>query len=234
MPLDIARLATGNVTLLKELTLQEVLEIHPLLHAQGFAFGKARKTKPIKARPINTILDKSCPSVYEALLLNTLEAAQKVQPGSMICWGEAGDVWQQARAKLEQKYNPTGVDEDGFVTYVPKDGADAVMNAHQVTSEHQLGPHGGFCILNPWWGDTRYVNESDVRSLIGDTPFDCGSVTIVKPDSDDAKKDSSRIGKAKVCLHYGVDNDWVLQNQTDTIDVYRVAKSFFESTYEVE
>lgn len=236
MPLDIAKIVTGNVKLLAQLSLAEVLEIHPLLDAQRFSFGKARKTKPIKVRPINTILDKSCLNVYESLLLNTLEATQPLTPGSMICWGEAGDVWQQAPAKLHQKYDAREVDADGFVIYTPKEGPDSVMNSYQIVADqHNLGGYGGFSVLNPWWGDTRFVEPEEGKALlskhisVGDS-----LLTIIKPENDEAKKDPSRIGKMKICLHYGVAGDWTLQNQSDRHDVYRVKESFFNSTYTVE
>lgn len=244
MPLNLPRLCTGNPTLLKQLDIQEALEIHPLLNAQAFRFGTAKKTRPIRARPINTILDKSCPTVYESLLLDTLEATQPIKPGSMICWGEAGDVWQQSSKKLHDKYQPMEMDEDGFVVFVPKDGPDSVMNSFQVVADqHQVGEYGGWSIINPWWGDTRFIDPTEAKALLAQfgVDFEGSGVCVVEEGDDDAKKDASRIGKAKVCLHYGLSRvgdetqqDWVLQNRKDAIDTYRVKESFFDSTYEVE
>ena len=59
MSINLARICTMKPVLLKDLSVEEVLQFHPLLNAQGFPYGKGRKTKDIKARPINTILDKS-------------------------------------------------------------------------------------------------------------------------------------------------------------------------------
>ncbi len=216
----IAKLVTMNPELLKELSLEDVLRFHPLLNAQGFAYGTARKTRPIKARPINTILDKEDgQSVFEKMLLSTLEGSQPLKRGSFICWGVDNDVWQQAKDKLHAKYMPTEVDEYGWVTFVPKDGADAVMNSHQVTTaDGDLGPCGGFAIVNPWWGDERTVS-ADVLEAAGIDPEQCG----LKPGA-----------QVKLYLHYGVEGDWVLQNQKDAKDTYRIAKKFFASTYEIE
>ena len=196
----VSKLMTMNTTLLKGCSLEEVLQFHPLLDAQTFNYGKARKVKPIKVRPINTILDKSeqSQSVWDKILLSTLEGAQPVQRDAMVCWGVNNDVWQQSKKKLDAKYRPTEMDEDGWVTYVHRDTDNAVMNAFQVTEEMPLGDAGGFSVTNPWWGDERVID-----------------------------------GK-KTYLHYGIAEDWVLQNQKDLQDVYRVGRPFFDATYEIE
>lgn len=221
MPLHketLAKLLTLNPTMLRDLTLEDVLELHPLLNAQAFPYGTARKTKPIKARPINTILNKSDQSVMEKLLLATLEGSQALKAGSFVCWGVDNDVWQQAKDKLHKKYIPTEVDEDGWTTFVPKEGADAVMNAFQVVQEdYNLGPAGGFSVINPHWGDERVVSVSLLKE-IGINPEECG----LAPAGD----------HVRLYLHFGVGGDWVLQNQSDSTDVYRIAQSFFRSTYD--
>ena len=219
MPISIAKLITGNPAFLKELSIEEVLQIHPLLNAQTFQYGTARKTRSIKARPINTILDKTETSIFEDLLLNTLEGAQSLKRGSFICYGEAGDVWQQAGDKLQKKYTPVSVDEDGWITFEPKQGDDALMNVCQVTNENfNLGEFGGFSIINPWWGDERVVDRAVLTDL-GIDPVACGLV-----DAD----------QVKLYLHFGVDGDFILQNRTDSKDTYRVAEKFFNNTYVVE
>ncbi len=216
----VAKLATMNTTLLKDLPLEDVLALHPLLNAQAFQYGKARKVRPIKARPINTILDKGeqTQSIWEHILLATLEGSQAIKRDSMVCWGVNNDVWQQDTKKLHAKYTPTEVDVDGWVTFVPKPGDDAVMNSFQVTDEFSLGPVGGFCIINPKWGDERLI-PAKVFEDAGIDPVACG----LKPGD-----------QIKAYLHYGVQDDWVLQNQKDAADTYRVARGFFDATYEVE
>jgi len=223
MPLDTARIATMNTVLLKDLPLDEVLEIHPLLNAQAFGFGSARKVKPIRAKPVNAILDKGQPSILEKVLLSTLEGAQAIKRDAFVCWGVNDDVWQQAKDKLHSKYTPTEVDEDGWITFVPKEGDDAVMNAYQVSAaNHSLGEAGGFSIINPWWGDERVMSVTTLESL-GIDPQSCG----LKPIDPEGGE------QVKLYLHYGKDGDWVLQNRKDSADCYRVAKSFFDATYEI-
>lgn len=190
MPISIAKLITGNPAFLKELSIAEVLEIHPLLNAQAFQYGSARKTRSIKARPINTILDKTETSIFEDLLLNTLEGAQSLKRGSFICYGEAGDVWQQAGDKLQKKYTPVFVDEDGWITFEPKQGDDALMNVCQITRDNfNLGEFGGFSILNPWWGDERVVDRS---------VFEDAGINLSLAGFSDASQ-------VKVYLHFGVE-----------------------------
>lgn len=213
MPLDVARIATMNTQLLKELSLEEVLEIHPLVNAQNLPYTLARKTKSIRARPINTILDKSDPSIWEKLLLATLEGQQSLKRDSFICWGVDNDVWQQAGNKLHAKYTPTEVDVDGWITFVPKEGSDAVMLACQITEG--VGPHDGFSLVNPWWGDERILPSQTLCQV--------GLDRLVKDDS-----------AVKVYLHYGVAGDCILMSQTDSLDTYRVARKFFEATYELD
>lgn len=220
MSIDVARLVTMNTRLLKDLPLEEVLRVHPILNAQAFPYVCVRKVKAIKARPINTILDKSdqTQSVWDKLLLATLEGQQTLKRDSFVCWGVNDDVWQQTGKKLHDKYMPTETDVDGWTTYVPKPGDDAIMNAHQVTAEHQLGPAGGFSIINPWWGDDRRVPRQMLEAA-GIDPVSCGL------------NDGEQV---KLYLHFGVEGDWVLQNLKDKVDTYRCARSFFDATYEVE
>lgn len=220
LDIDVARIVTMNTELLKVLPVEQVLQVHPLLNAQAFPYGRGRKTKPIKARPINTILDKSDSdqSVWDKLLLATLEGHETLKRDCFVCWGVNSDVWQQKRDKLLGKYNPTDVDEDGWITFVPKEDEGAVMNRHQVVNSPSLGPNGGFCVINPWWGDERVVDAS-VLSAVGIVPEQCG----LKPGE-----------QVKVYLHYGVAGDYVLQNLKDNTDTYRIAKGFYEATYDDE
>lgn len=217
MSIEVGRLVTMNPLLLKECSLDDVLAVHPLLNAQAFSYVPVRKVKPIKARPINTILDKSpqTQSVWDKMLLSTLEGQQVLKRDSFVCWGVNEDVWQQTGKKLHDKYRPVETDVDGWTTYVPKEGEDSVMNGCQVLGNH--GPFGGFSIINPWWGDERLV-PIDVLAQCGIDPVLCG-LKVSDP--------------VKLYLHYGVEGDWVLQNRKDNTDTYRVARAFFDATYEV-
>lgn len=216
MPVTLAKLVTGTPSLLKDLSVEEVLEVHPLVNAQALSYKDAQKVKPIKARPINTILDKTLSSVFEDLLLATLEGQEALRRDGFICYGEAGDVWQQKKDALHKKYDPTEVDEDGWVTFVPK--AEAICGAAEVTSEQNLGEFGGFSVINPWWGDERVIS-TDVLAQYGCNPSDWG---LEPSDS----------GLVKLYLHYGVEGDIVIQNTGNKADTYRVAQSFFRNTYD--
>jgi hypothetical protein len=192
----LAKLATLNTSLLKEMSVEEVLELHPMIDAQALSYRLAQKTRPIKAKPLKLILID--PSVAAKVLLATLEGHQDLKVNSFICWGIDNDVWQQAGDKLHAKYDPVSVDGEGWTTFNPK--PDSPVNASQITEGLglELGPCGGFSIVNPSWGDQRIID---------------GRVTY---------------------LHYGVEGDYVMQGINDRLDTYRIAKKFFDNTYELK
>ena len=190
-----------------------VLAIHPLLNAQGFDYCDVQKTKPIKARPINTILDKTDgeTSVWEKLLLATLEGAQDLKRDAFICWGIADDVWQQTLKKLKDQYTIADTDEDGWQTWEPK--PESPRNGYEVVAANH-----SYAVINPNWGDKRVVDR-ETLDLAGVDPEASG----LNPEGD----------KFIVNLHYGVDGDWTLQRKEDLTDTYRVAKSFFDNTHDI-
>jgi hypothetical protein len=198
MAVDVDRLLTMNTEMLKELALEDVLRIHPLINGQELAYRLARKVKPMKAKPISTILHDD--TVASKIVLATLEGHQAAKANSYVCWGVDNDVWQQTEAKLHSSYNLVHVDPDGWIHCEPKD--DAPRNACQVTAEvcqsigFESGPYGGFSVLNPSYGDERVLEGR------------------------------------QVWLHYGILNDYILQMPQDLIDTYRVARKFFDNTYE--
>jgi hypothetical protein len=197
--------------MLKDLALEDVLKFHPLINAQDLPFRTVQKTKPIKARPINTILDKSDQSVFEKMLLATLEGSQDLKRDSFICWGVDDDVWQQDKTKLDKQYDITDVDADGWLTCVPK--PESPKNGCQVVELPNgvaFGPEGGFSIINPKWGDKRVIPASVLQAA------------GIKAEVD-----------VTAYLHYGVKEDWILQAPSEAADVYRVALKFFRSTYDV-
>jgi len=78
----------------------------------------AKKTKNIRAKPsISILIDKS---VLSKFLITTLEANESIEDGSIICLGEAGDIWQQTPKKLLSKYNVTTIDNDGWMVCEPR------------------------------------------------------------------------------------------------------------------
>lgn len=195
----LARVATMNTGLIKDMSLDEVLAVHPLLDTSKLPYKTAVKVKPMKAKPLSSILSDS--SVLSKIVLATLEGHQAVKANGFVCWGIDNDLWQQDGKKLHQNYNIVSVDPDGWFHCEPKD--DAPRLACQITEAlaaeigFTFGPANGFSILNPSWGDERVLD-----------------------------------GK-QVWLHYGVLNDFVLAMPNDRADTYRVARKFFENTYEV-
>lgn len=210
-PQAIAKIVTLNAKMLKDIDLEDVLKFHPLINAQDLQFRTVQKTKPIKARPINTILDKSDQSVFEKMLLSTLEGSQDLKRDAFICWGVDNDVWQQTKEKLDKQYDPTDVDSDGWITYTPK--PESPKNGNEVLTLPngvEFGPEGGFSVINPKWGDKRVIPASTLQAA------------GIKSDVD-----------ITAYLHYGVRGDWILQTPSDASDVYRVALKFFRSTYDL-
>jgi len=72
----------------------------PVLDADSIqTWAVAKKVKAIRAKPlVNVLVDQS---VLNKLLVTTLEGQQALGDGSMICVGEAGDIWQQMPKKLK-------------------------------------------------------------------------------------------------------------------------------------
>lgn len=161
--LELAKFVTMNGELLKDMSLEEVLDVHPLIDAQALSYRKAAKTKSIKVKALSTIL--SDPGVAEKVLLATLEGSQSLKANSFVCWGVDNDVWQQTEEALHKKYTLDSVDPDGWIHCSPK--PENETNACQILdSEHQLGPHGGFSILAPW-GDERVLDGKQVYLQYG-------------------------------------------------------------------
>lgn len=160
----LARVATMNTAILKEMSLEEVLAVHPLLDTSKLSYVRAVKVKPMKAKPISMILNDS--SVMSKIVLATLEGHQTVKANGFVCWGIDNDLWQQDGKKLHQNYNIVSVDSDGWFHCQPKD--DAPRLACQITEEvaaslgFTFGPAHGFSILNPAWGDERVLNGKQV------------------------------------------------------------------------
>ena len=214
---SIAKVFTGKPELLKDLDVATVLALHPLLDAQSLDYVDVKKTVPIKARPINTILDKGEGelSIFEKMLLGTLEGSQTLKRDAFICWGVDNDVWQQAKKKIDDQYTLTDVDCDGWLTFTPK--PEAERNGSQIV-QGDFGPAGGWACINNTWGDRRVVS-ADVLAEAGIDPVAAGY--------------KSQGGQYIVNLHYGVQNDWVIQRKEDQFDTYRIAETFFRNTHSV-
>lgn len=165
----LARVATMNTGILKDLSLEDVLAVHPLLDGQRLPFRRAIKTKPMKCKPVSCILHDD--TVASKIILATLEGHETVKANGYVCWGVDNDVWQQTEAKLHQNYNLVSVDPDGWVHCEPKD--DAPRLACQITEQivaglgFVFGPAHGFSIINPAWGDERVLDGRQVYLQYG-------------------------------------------------------------------
>jgi hypothetical protein len=113
-------------------------------------FVTVKKVKPLQAKPMQCLLNDK--RVMTNFLLNTLEGTQMLKANSMVCIGVCGDVWQQDIDKLHKAYTPVEVDEEGWITFVPK--PEARRDACQI-----------FCKFNimAQWG-TKQTDGSFVQT----------------------------------------------------------------------
>ena len=79
---------------------------------------RVTKTKPIRVRPLQTLLQDT--TFMNKLLLNTLEGQQMLRANALVCLGDGGDVWQQDSEKLHKTYSATELLLDGWVVFTPK------------------------------------------------------------------------------------------------------------------
>jgi hypothetical protein len=93
-----------------------------LLNPAARRWQTARKTKPILAKPMQSLLSDQ--RILAKFLLSTLEGTQTLRGNSMVCLGNHNDVWQQDRAKLHKQYTPSEVLEDGWTVFTPKPEAE--------------------------------------------------------------------------------------------------------------
>lgn len=114
----------------------------------GRRWFHARKTRPIWARQLTV-----------AQRVATLEGEEDVPAGTFLCRGDAGDIWPQARERLEAKYEPAGEpDADGWRKYAPRPDNEGVMAA-QVDHEFAVEAEWGTLRGKP--GDYLLKNYSD-------------------------------------------------------------------------
>jgi hypothetical protein len=145
------------------------LESHPLYPIGDITgWQSASKTKPIKAKPIQSLLSDE--DVLTKFLLAALEGNQTLKANAIVCLGAAGDVWQQAPDRLLKKYKVTGFDENGWLICEP-------LPEHEVdcfeTELHTEPP--GFSLKAKWgerqadgsfilfgeWGDFIVRDKND-------------------------------------------------------------------------
>jgi len=119
----------------------------------------AKKIKPIKAKPIVSLLvDKS---VISKFLVDTLEAKEPLGKNSIICIGESGDVWQQEPKKLLKKYKVNAIDDDGWLICEPY--PDNAVDCYQV--DFSINTYSGEHYLEAKWGES-YGKEGCIQNLL--------------------------------------------------------------------
>lgn len=127
------------------------------------AWSIAKKVKAVRAKPlVNVLVDQS---VLNKLLLTTLEGQQALGDGSMICIGEAGDIWQQMPKKLLAKYNVTAVDKDGWMVCEPR--PDNAVECCQITGT--INTLTGEHYLKALWGEEIAILGKNLQAFaVGD------------------------------------------------------------------
>lgn len=209
----LSKIVTMHKSLLGSIPLADMLRYHPIMEARKLEpYVEVQKTKNILAKPGGALCqDPEGPDIF---LIKTLEANEGFDPNSWVCRGDGGDVWPQAEDKLKAKYNCVDARLDGWSEWEPK--AESPFLGHQMTdADGEFGPDGGFCIINGYWGQGRELSAAEEQMLV-----DMGIEVITDKHG-------------KVNFHFGLKNDWVLQNPNDRVDTYRVAIGFFTATYNV-
>lgn len=139
----------------------------PIIRTDNLTWHKAAKTKPIRAKPLASIMNDLWLVFNGKLQLVTLEGPQPLKQGSFICRGIENEVWQQESKKLHDKYNPTVVDSDGWTVFEPKPGLE--VNVCQITVDHFKdgdNQSGGFGI-EALWGKEFERNGVKVQMQYG-------------------------------------------------------------------
>jgi hypothetical protein len=142
---------------------------------------KARKTKGVRAKPLQSILTD--PLVLPKLFLETLEGRQGLKAGSVCCVGSRGEAWQQTPKKLLQQYEVVDLTEDGWLVCEPR--PDAGRDAYEVPTE-VCGPDGLFSIVAPWGeqalvdGRPVYLQHGRAGDVVCRNPTDRQDVWVVQ------------------------------------------------------
>lgn len=157
------------MTALLEQQYNEVLVKSPLIDVDSLNFVRAKKTKPLRAKPMAQILVD--PSVREKFLLQTLEGNQILKAGSIMCVGIGNDAWQQTQANLFKKYTVESVDDNGWMTCQPK--PENEVQAAEITEEFK-----NTFSLKAQWGEEYFVNGAQTFLQFGIT----GDFVLRRPD----------------------------------------------------
>ncbi len=142
-----------------------------ILDTSAIPWGVAKKTKPLRAKPMVTLLvDKS---VMAKFLVDTLEAREAVGPNAMFCIGESNDAWQQTPKKLLDKYNVTNIDDEGWMVCVPKpeNSVEFVEVTRELLERNGVWEaylEAGCGYLQGEWGQTYEGHENLQQFSLGD------------------------------------------------------------------
>lgn len=119
------------------------------------AWGSAKKTKPLRAKPMSCLVaDRGVASKF---LLNTLEGPAEVGMATVFCIGETGDAWQQPAKKLLAKYQVTDIDQEGWLhcTPLPENSVECIEVTRELLQAQALWESyvlSGQCYLQGQWG----------------------------------------------------------------------------------
>lgn len=138
----------------------------------GQLWGVAKKTRPLRAKPmVNLLVDKS---VMAKFLVDTLEAAETVSANAVFCIGESNDAWQQTPEKLLAKYNVTAIDAEGWMVCEPK--PENAVDYFEMTPELLKAQPGaweaylekGFGYVQGLWGQAIEGHQNLQQFAVGD------------------------------------------------------------------
>lgn len=171
-----------------------------IIQTQNRKWHKAKKTKPLWAKPMASFFNNT--EILKFLSLKTIEGPAEIRIESMLCRGEAGDVWQQSLEKLETKYVEEFHDATGWVKYVP-------IPSNRIEFFEVTADIGDGYIQAQWGTPVKDILEEFDQSLY---------TTITKPSE-------TFFQKAKI-------GDIIARNPSDTGDLWVIDKSIWKNTYE--
>lgn len=150
-----------------------------LISPNDLHMAPASKVKPLKAKPINSLLVD--PSVASKFLLDTLEGTQMLKANSMICIGEHNDIWQQDKKKLLAKYTVVEITDDGWMVCNPK--PENVVDVAQITPlDIPLESGVNFAIKGQWGerqSDGTFVQYGKIGDYVARSQSDPTDVWII-------------------------------------------------------
>jgi hypothetical protein len=124
--------------------------------SQAKSWFHAKRVKPIWAKPVDK--DQT---------VKTIEGAEQVKAGDFLCRGDADEVWPQAAARLQARYQKSDeVDKDGWCKYTPRADNQGVMAAQvphafvvQGKSGQLSGKAGDYIVKDFADRDTPYPSD---------------------------------------------------------------------------